>query len=156
MSSALSRLFLLALLSLCSACSSFDRHWQAAGSAGGATRWDGRWSSEKHLALGGGPAGGRLRAVFEPAAQERLTAHFHANWLLFSSDYTMTLEPNPRPAGPRRGGALEYRGTHDLPKTFGGTYHYDARITGDQFTARYTSTYDHGTFTLHRLPARKD
>jgi hypothetical protein len=97
-----------------------------------------------------------LRAVLEPAADERLTATFHANWLLFSSNYTMTLEPEPRLPGPRGEKVREYRGTHELPKAFGGIYRYEARISGDRFTARYRSSYDHGTFTLQRLPARKD
>jgi len=150
------RLAFLSFVMLCSACSSFDARWKAAGAGGSATRWDGRWTSAKHVTRAGQPVGGRLRAVLEPAADDRITAHFHANWMIFSSDYTMVLEPKGRPAGPRRGSAREYRGTHELPKKFGGTYQYDARLAGDEFSARYTSSYDHGIFTLRRLPVRKD
>jgi hypothetical protein len=98
--------------------------------------------------------GGRLRAVIEPAPRKALAAHFHANWSLFSSDYSMNLAS--KGAGSRRNGVREFSGTHELPKIFGGTYHYDARLAGDQFEARYTSSYDHGTFVLHRLPLAKE
>jgi hypothetical protein len=150
------RLILLLVPVLSTACSSFDARWKAAAAGGPATRWEGRWTSEKHVSGGGRPVGGRLRAVLEPAAQERLTAHFHANWMIFSSDYTMTLEPARRASGPRRAGVREFSGEHELSKMFGGVYRYTARLAGDQFTARYTSSYDHGTFSLQRLPARKD
>lgn len=152
----LRRLLLLLVPILCTACSSFDSRWKAAESNKVATRWDGKWTSEKHVTPGGGPAGGRLRAVLEPAAEGCLTAHFHANWLIFSDDYTMTLKPKPHSSGPRRQGTREFSGEHELPKSFGGVYRYTAKLAGDQFTARYTSSYDHGTFSLRRLPARKD
>lgn len=150
------RLLLVLWPVLATACSSFDAHWRAAGSGGVASRWDGRWTSEKHVTGSGKPVGGRLRAVFEPAAQERLTARFRANWTIFTSDYTMTFEAKEPAAGPRRSGAREFTGEHELPKVFGGVYRYTARLAGDRFTARYTSSYDHGTFSLQRLPARKD
>jgi hypothetical protein len=45
---------------------------------------------------------------------------------------------------------VEYVGTHELPKVFGGVYHYVAWISADRFTARYTSTYDRGRFEMTR------
>lgn len=152
------RLLLVLLCGALAACSSFDAEWRAA--AHGPTRWDGRWTSEKHAAPSGGPAGGRLRCVLttvkiatncfptepriKPSTQTHLRASFHANWLLFSSNYTMTLTPLP-------GSRTDFRGTHDLPAIFGGTYRYTAHISGDHFTARYDSTHDRGTFDLTRV-----
>jgi hypothetical protein len=149
-----SRLVLAMLIGLCSACTSFEGRWRDAATSSTATRWEGRWLSEKHVAPGGGPAGGRLRAVIEPAPEQKLTAHFRANWKIFASNYTMMLEPAP--AGPRRSNVREFRGAHELSKIFGGTYRYTARLTEDRLTARYTSSYDDGTFTLQRVPTAKE
>jgi hypothetical protein len=145
----------LALLAgLGSGCSSFDRHWDATACSPTASRWEGRWTSEKHRTSKGDPVGGRLLAVIEPAGNQALTSHFHANWMIFSNDYRLTLEPT---APETRGtGALKYRGTHELTKLFGGIYRYDADLSGDRFAARYTSTYDHGTFALQRVKMSKD
>lgn len=151
------RLLLVVLCGAVTACSSFEAKWHAAKSP--ATRWDGRWTSAKHTS-GGGPAGGRLRCVLEetviatncfpprpgtrPACAHALRADFHANWKIFSSNYTMTLMPE-------KNSRTNFRGTHDLPAMFGGTYRYSARIAGDRFTAHYDSSYDHGTFDLTRV-----
>ena len=98
---------------------------------------------------------GRLRCILEPV-DARMFANFHANWMIFASDYTVVLDPvRPGPTK-SRATAREYRGTHELPAMFGGTYHYEARIAGDRFTARYTSSYDHGTFTLQRVRLSTD
>ncbi len=119
--------------------------------------------SEKHRALAGGPAGGKLRAVLTeqvspagsylppgptPGGGRTLRADFRAHWLAFASSYAMTLTPVP-------GSATKFRGTHELPAIFGGTYRYSARVAGDQFTAFYDSSYDCGTFTLQRLRGPK-
>ena len=156
------RFFAAALLVAGSGCSSFDSRWKTAAAPNSpASRWDGRWTSEKHRAPGGdGPAGGRLRAVLtglDPnglptqriTPSTKLRADFHANWLIFASSYTVTLEPVS-------GSRTDFRGTHELPKLFGGTYRYDSRLAGDRLSARYTSSYDHGTFALQRIPARRD
>ena len=160
-----------ALLALCcgalAACSSFEARWQAAASSAapaGVTRWEGRWESAQHTTRGGGPEGGRLRAVLTelqtppasylppgPPAKggQPLRADFRANWKSFASSYTMTLTPVP-------GSPTDFRGTHELPAIFGGTYRYTARIRRDQFTAHYDSSYDRGTFTLQRIPPEKE
>jgi hypothetical protein len=136
------------ITSLCllfGACASFDPRWRAAdGTAKShyATRWDGRWTSTKHHAPGGGVEGGRLRCVLEHAGGGKLDAHFHANFMWFSANYSVTLEP-------KKGGAKsEFRGTQELPKLFGGTYWYEARVTKDHFMAHYDSSYDTGVFDL--------
>ena len=149
-------LALAAVVALFGGCSSFDARWKTAGRDARATRWEGRWTSEKHHAMNGDPMGGRLRCILEPQDADRLAAHFRANWLLFASDYSMTL--NPARSGPvaRRGGMRDYRGTHELPAMFGGVYQYTARIGGDRFVAHYSSSYDHGNFTLQRERLSKD
>ncbi|MCE9609666.1 MAG: hypothetical protein K8R23_05605 [Chthoniobacter sp.] len=144
------RLVLVAWCSALAACSSFDAQWRAAeksATAPTAIRWEGRWTSTKHAGPGG-PEGGRLRAVLVPDAAGSLRATFRANWKLFTSDYTLVLTPTGAPG--------QFRGTHELPAIFGGTYRYTARIGGGQFTARYDSIYDCGTFNLRQLPVVKD
>jgi hypothetical protein len=149
------RSVLVLLASLLAACSSFDQQWKnAAHGKTGATRWDGNWTSGTRRNSNGSPHGGRLRCVLEPQRDQSLVAHFHANWLIFSGNYDMTL--HPAATGPRRPQAHEYRGTHEMPAAFGGTYHYGATITGDRFTACYTSSYDRGTFLLHPVAAEKE
>jgi len=150
----IARLALALLVLACSACSSFNRDWEAAAGSSTATRWDGRWTSAQHKAHGGGPAGGRLRAIFEPTPEGRLAGRFRANWLAFVSSYAMTLEPVASP--PRRKGARHFRGTHTLSPLFGGVYRYEAILAGDHFTARYHSSYDVGTFELERLRVAND
>ncbi len=135
-------------------CTTFDQQWNAAGQGRSkASCWDGRWASGTRKETNGSAHGGRLRAVIEPQADRSLMAHFHANWLIFSGNYDMTFQPAP--GNSRRGHIQEYKGTHDLPKIFGGTYHYTARVVGDHLTASYTCNYDRGTFDLHRLPPAK-
>ncbi len=159
------RLSLALMAGLLTACSSFDVRWNDAAGKGGATRWDGRWASGTREETDGSPHGGRLRCVLEPTAIENkskasdphlrketprpLSAYFHANWLIFSGNYELDLKPVP-------GKPHAYSGTHDLPPMFGGTYRYAATITEDHFSACYSSSYDRGTFDLHRIaPGKK-
>ena len=136
-------------LALFAGCSSFHEKWNAAGQPGKyrhASRWEGRWTSGYHKTLAGSPAGGRLRCVIEPVDEARILAHFHANWQAFSADYSVPFEVTLR----SHGKPVAFRGTHELPKIFGGTYRYDARVSGDRFSARYSSSYDSGTFEMTR------
>ena len=137
------------LTGLFGACSSFDTQWKNAAHGDGATRWDGRWTSEKHHKSDGSAMGGRLRCVLEPKEAGKMAANFHANWLIFSGNYTVVLEPVK--TGGHHTGMQAYRGTHELPAAFGGVYHYDATVDASHFAARYTSSYDHGTFALQRV-----
>ena len=142
------RLIVLSLAVSLTACSSFDRQWKEAATSRTAERWDGRWTSAKHITGSGAPAGGRLRAVTETAPDGSMKAQIHANWLAFSTNYTVTFQPKGgSPGGKRRA----FSGTHQLPKMFGGTYRYEAVREGDHLTARYDSSYDHGKFDLHRV-----
>jgi hypothetical protein len=161
MRSLLLRSFLALLASLLAACSSFDQHWRdAAQGKGGATRWDGHWQSGQNKYANGAWHHGRLRCVLEPVRVSEYVgghhadgyhAYFHANWLIFSGNYDMSL----RAVGPRRGKVRRYEGSHDLPAAFGGTYHYQATITGNTFKADYTCKIDHGLFDLQQVPPGK-
>jgi hypothetical protein len=136
------RAALVLVTGLLGGCASFDQHWKdAAAGRKGATRWDGKWISEQHH------EDGRLRCVLEPRGKN-LEAYFHANWLIFSSNFETVFSPV---AAPRHGKVLAYRGTQDLPKIFGGTYSYDATLAERQFNCRYSSNYDHGTFVVQRV-----
>ena len=137
------------VLALCAGCSSFDEKWKTAGQPGklqNASRWEGRWTSRYHKTPAGSPAGGRLRCVIEPVNDARILAHFHANWLAFSANYSVPFDVTLR----SHGAPVAFRGTQELPTIFGGTYHYDARISGDRFSARYGSSYDTGNFEMTR------
>lgn len=137
-------------LGLLSACSSFDRQWkEAASGKEGLTRWDGVWKSGKNVYVNGAYHHGRLRCVLAAQPDKKLKAYFHANWLMFSGNYDMTLQPVA--AGPRRKDPGDYEGTHELPAMFGGTYHYRATIAGDHFEAKYTCQIDQGIFELRRV-----
>ena len=144
----------VAALALCAGCSSFQKKWEAAGQPGKyaqASRWDGRWTSARHKDAAGAPEGGRLRCVIEPGPDREIFAHFRANWQVFAANYDVTFSPKTPPrAAARDGGVVEFRGTHDLPKVFGGTYRYEARMAGDRFSARYDSSYDSGKFEMTR------
>jgi len=165
MSRLLLRLTLVLVASLFTACSSFDAHWKdAAQGRNGATRWDGIWKSGQKVYANGENHHGRLRCVLEPVASEksskcangcmppnapgRLNAYFHANWLIFSGNYEIVLEPVA-------GKPHQYSGIHDLPAVFGGRYQYAATITHDHLAACYRCSIDKGVFDLHRVPADK-
>ena len=132
---------------------SFDRQWKDA-AKGGASRWDGHWQSGKNVYANGAYHHGRLRCVLVPRPDKSLTAHFHANWLIFSGNYDMTLRPVPGTS--RHPKVREYQGTHDVPAMFGGTYHYRATIAGDHFTADYDCSIDRGIFDLRLVPPIKE
>ncbi len=129
------------------ACSTFERDWRRASGEGHndrfAGRWAGRWTSAKHA-----NAGGRLRCLLRPADARHYRATFKANWLAFSSTYTMTFEAE------RRAKELHFRGNHRLSAIFGGTYRYEGSATSQQFRARYHSSYDHGKFEMSKVRGR--
>jgi hypothetical protein len=106
--------------------------------------WDGQWTSEKHRLPSGEPAGGRLRCIFTRLDDAHYRARFYANWLVFATGYESTFETV------RRGGALAFRGTHDLGAVFGGVYRYEGQATAEHFSASFASKYDHGRFEMRR------
>jgi hypothetical protein len=123
------------------ACSSFERDWRRQAAAGDAFtgKWDGRWTSSAHRG-----AGGRLRCILTKVEPGRYQARFKANWMAFTSTYSVTLQ------GEQRGGKLIFRGSHNLGALFGGVYRYEGEATPQLFTARYDSSYDRGTFEMSR------
>ena len=151
MSRAVFALTLCALLAL-SGCASFEREWKAdrqreiadSKPAPFAGRWDGRWTSARHTAPSGGPAGGRLRCILTQTDDRHYRAKFKANWMIFASGYSVVFQTE------RRGGALLIRGDHDIGALFGGIYRYGGRITPSRFSATYDSSYDRGTFEMAR------
>ena len=146
------RLSPVLFLVLCAGCTSFQEKWNAVGKPGryqNASRWEGRWTSARHRTAANVPEGGRLRCVMEPGTGSQMLAHFHANWQLFAADYEVPFEPK-RPVAKQSGAVVEFRGTHQLTKMFGGTYRYDARLKCDHFSARYDSSYDTGIFEMTR------
>jgi hypothetical protein len=134
-------------------CASFEREWKAAERQPGMRsdarsddftgRWDGQWTSAKHRTKTGF-AGGRLRCLLTKVDDRHYAARFKANWMIFTSSYRTLF------AVERRGGALQLSGEHKLSAMFGGVYKYAGRVTPDDFTATYDSTYDHGKFEMRR------
>jgi len=106
------------------------------------SRWDGEWRSAKHHGMHG-----RLRCLLTKVDDRHYRAQFHANWLVFTSSYTVVLETN------RTDNVLHLRGKHELRGFGGATYRYEGTVTGSRFTANYDSSYDRGTFVM--APAGK-
>jgi hypothetical protein len=121
----------------------FDRAWREAGTRSPesplAGRWDGKWRSEKHKG-----SGGRLRGVMIPQGKDAYRAEFKANWLVFSSTYTVNFQTETRR------GEVHFQGEHDLGPLFGGVYNFIGRATPDRFHASYDSSYDRGIFEMSR------
>ena len=91
-----------------------------------------------------------MRAVITPVNDHQYQAHFHAFYkkvLTFS--YTIVLDA----VGPAED--VQLTGEADLGKLAGGVYRYEGRATPVDFTCKYSSKYDIGTFTLHRVPLAK-
>ena len=148
----MTRFLSLLLLTLLPACSSFSSRWHAAAhpspSSPPSSRWEGRWISKHHSTADGSPASGRLQAILTPAPNHTLHAEFRAQWSIFSSTYSLSLQPLHTPN--------HYAGSHQLPALFGGTYQYTAHLTPTFFNALYSSSYDHGSFSLLPFPPKKD
>jgi hypothetical protein len=105
-------------------------------------RWEGRWHSDKHN------AGGRLRAVVQPLTGGRADIFFEAGWHGFTTADPVSL------AARREGNAFELSGEHNLRSWVGGgVYTYTGSLTAGQFSARYHSKYDTGTFLLTPVPS---
>jgi hypothetical protein len=125
----------------------FNHAWREAGLGNpkGAQRWEGHWDSDRH------GNGGRLRAVVTPEESQgkptsRVNAFFEARWHGFTTAYDVPM----RIEKPRKGEPT-LRGEHDLKSFFGGgKYTYLGTLNDEDFRARYESSYDTGTFELHK------
>jgi hypothetical protein len=85
---------------------------------------------------------GRLHCLLTKIDDRHCRAQFRANWLAFTSSYTVVLKTSPADDGVR------LHGTHQLRGIGGGRYRYDGKVTRSRFTASYDSSYDKGTFVM--------
>lgn len=77
-----------------------------------------------------------------PQGQD-LNVYFEAGWHGFTTAYPVQL------SAVGRDGLFKVSGKHNL-KSFvgGGLYQYDGSLSKDNFSVRYSSSYDRGTFVL--------
>ena len=135
-------------------CSSFDQQWKSpqpltSWQSGQPLpgRWEGQWMSDSGHS-------GKLRAIITPtqapssatgSVGESYVANFQATFLgVLKGDYSVDLVATP-------GASTKFRGNKDLGWLAGGTYTYEGEASKGQFTARYSSPEDHGTFTMKRV-----
>lgn len=125
-------------------CSSFGRVWRDSagippGPHGIAGRWDGEWVSDVN------GHHGRLRAVATSLGEARVHIRYRATYKkLLRFGYEMGMEV--RSTGK---GACVFEGAADLGVW--GDYRCEGSANGTNFTARYETRYDRGTFTLYRV-----
>lgn len=125
-------------------CSTFNRDWRnAAKNSAPANsvegRWEGRWLSDAN------GHSGALRCLVTRVDEAHCRARFHAvygNVLHFT--YTVPLAIQSHFDG------WEFDGEENLGKLAGGVYYYEGRANSTNFFSTYRSTYDHGTFEMHR------
>lgn len=132
----------LVVMSLFTGCSAFQRDWRKAARqphSGIAGRWEGSWRSDS-------PGhDGRLRCLLTPIAPDQYEARFHAKYKkILGFGYTAAF------TGRTTNGVFAFSGQADLGKLAGGIYHYEGRISLEDFFSTYKSKYDRGTFQLQR------
>jgi len=136
----------LLLMAAClSGCSTFERDWKRAASAptgGIAGRWIGRWQSDVN------GHNDQLRCLVTPSTNGTYSARYHARytkWFLrFTFGYTVPLSVATHD------GRFEFTGESNLGWYAGGVYRYNGSATATNFTSRYDSKYDRGTFEMKR------
>ena len=147
----------LASLAFVAGCSSFPRDYAGMSSKPRASKsiagpWEGEWVSD------GGHRGGLRCLLVEsacgsksgteagPAILPGYEARFEARFFgIFTGHYTAMLTVNPS-----NDAATHLSGDHDLGTMGGGLYHYEAKVTAEQFEATYRSNADTGVFRMHR------
>lgn len=115
---------------------------------GVAGKWEGTWLSE---ASG---HHGKLRCVVSGALEEgKMHAKgdheffYHATWkTVLSGSYKAVHNVQKQ-----KDGGYVFKGEHKMPDWAGGLYHYEGTIKGDNFSACYKSSMDHGTYTMKRV-----
>jgi hypothetical protein len=110
-----------------------DRAVEAAGV------WTGCWESCENGHTGS------LRANITQIDDAHYCARFRGTFfkvLPFSYEVIMKAD--------RQGDAVVLEGAEDLGPLFGGVYTVHATVTGNEFHATYTSSQDHGLFTMRR------
>ncbi len=102
-------------------------------------RWQGTWKSDSNGHTD------KLRCLISKGDESHYTARFHAKYKkVFSFSYTVPLVVT------NIGESRQFKGEANLGKLAGGNYTYDGAATPRNFTARYDSKYDRGTFTMAR------
>ncbi len=138
------RLAVIALVAvILPSCASIQDRWTAAEGVHERDPFSGLWagtwtSSRRH------DEGGCLRCVMTPVDINRYRADFEAHWKIFSTTYALLID------GHRSGNRFTFSGTHELPRIFGGVYHFSGTVTPTRFSAEYRSCYDDGHFEMRR------
>ncbi len=134
---------LLCFLLLCG-CSTFNRDWRSAAKNPAPAnsvegRWEGRWLSDANGHTGA------LRCLVTRVDEAHCRARFHAIYgKVLRFTYTVPLTIQSHVDG------WEFDGEENLGKLAGGVYYYEGRANATNFSSTYRSTYDHGTFEMHR------
>ena len=113
---------------------------------GVAGKWEGTW-----LSAANGHHGNLRCVVSGPHEEGKFfakgdhTFFYHATWMkILSGSYKAVHNVQKKSDG------YVFKGDHQMPDWAGGRYHYAGTIKGDNFSATYKSSLDHGTFTMKR------
>lgn len=135
----------LSLLGAAGCCSTFDADWEKTPASSGEGLpgcWSGSWKSD------GGHEGG-LRCIMTPTGAG-FDARYHAtyDWCIFGFSFEYTV-----PVTAEKNGVIwTFKGGAELSCWIGGgSYTYEGRIDGADFTATYQSENDRGVFKMKRV-----
>ena len=126
-------------------CTSFRHDWRVAENfacfgEGIEGRWVGDWHSDKN------GHHGKLCAIITHQSEGTYRAQFFATYavmLPFSFEIPLTVHQSE--------GTYAFTGQTNLGRLAGGVFSYNGQANSTGFTAAYSSTRDHGTFTMQRV-----
>jgi hypothetical protein len=138
-------IWLLGVAVLASGCSSFNSEWKRAArkpTTDALTgRWEGTWLS------GVNAHSGKLRCVIGEPEDGVYRARFDAKYeKVLSFGYTVPLKVEKTDSG------VSFKGEADLGWLAGGVYRYAGHADATNFLSTYSCKYDHGDFTMRRVP----
>ncbi len=147
----------LAAVLLLSNCSTgFNRGWRLTLAEGRTASgpditgaWQGTWRSEVN------GHSGELRCMVSRQfaatctfEEDSYRFHYHANFMkLFSATYAVKHQVRRTKSG------FTFSGDQAIPGVGGGLYHYEGKVTPEDFRATYRCKSDHGVFELKRSPS---
>lgn len=136
---------LLFLTTLPSCGFAFRSAWKKAPATTGA---EGKWSGTWHSDATGHQ--GTLRCVVSGPVDQKGGHEFfyQATWKKILSGSYKSVHTVRK----QKDGTYTFKGEHKMPDWAGGLYHYEGTIKGDNFSACYQSSMDHGTYTMKRVP----